>query len=76
MKKINPGTGRLNTPVQQVKNKGAKLLPGRAALNELQKGNPWQRGVTNYAKLTPSGRNAPMTYQDILEMAENATKVR
>lgn len=72
MKKINPRTGRLNvktTPHSQT------LLPGRRALNQLQKGTPWERSIGNYAKLAPSGANGPMTYQDILDMAENVTKV-
>ena len=65
-KAINPGTGRL---VQQ-QQKGSKeyLLPNRHALAELTKGNPWQRSMGNYAKLTPSGANAPTSYQDIIDM--------
>jgi hypothetical protein len=38
-------------------------------VNELTKGNPWQRTFQNYAKLTPSGANAPSTYQSIIDMA-------
>lgn len=72
-KKINPGTGRL---VQNV-GKGGKqyLLPGRHALAELTKGNPWQRSIGNYAKLTPSGANAPTSYQDITDMATMGAKI-
>ena len=65
-KKINPGTGRLH----QLRNKGSKesLLPHRDAMDQVTKGNPWQRSTGNYAKLAPSGRNAPMSYQDIIDM--------
>ena len=65
--KINPGTGRLNT----LHNKGSQeyLLPNRHAVAELTKGDPWQRSIGNYAKLTPSGANAPTHYQTIIDMA-------
>jgi hypothetical protein len=71
---INPGSGRLTT----LKNKGSReqLLPSRHAMDELTKGNPWQRSMGNYAKLTPSGRNAPASYQTITDMATMGTKVR
>ena len=73
-KAINPGTGRL----VNLKNKGSKeqLLPGRHAMDQLTKGDPWQRSMGNYAKLTPSGANAPTSYQDIIDMATMGTKVR
>lgn len=66
-KAINPGTGRLT----QLHNKGSReqLLPGRRAMEQVTKGNPWERSIGNYAKLTPSGANAPATYQDIIDMA-------
>ena len=71
--KINPGTGRLI----RHKGKGGKeqLLPSRHAMDEVTKGNPWQRSMSNYAKLTPSGRNAPSKYSTIIDMAELGTKV-
>ncbi len=67
-KKINPGTGRLI----QHRGKGGReeLLPSRHAMAQLTTGNPWQRSIGNYAKLTPSGANAPTSYQDIVDMAE------
>lgn len=72
-KSINPGTGRL---IQHVgKGGGQQLLPGRHAMNTLTKGDPWQRSMGNYAKLTPSGANAPATYQDIIDMAEAGASV-
>jgi len=64
-KKINPGTGRLIVH----RGKGEKLLPSPSALKTLTKGNPQERSFQNYAKLTPSGRNAPVAYQDIIDMS-------
>lgn len=71
-KNINPGTGRL------VHNdgKGEALLPSRRAMNQLTKGNPSQRSFQNYAKLTPSGRNAPLSYQDITDMARMGADIK
>lgn len=66
-KRINPGTGRLT--INQGKGGSQQLLPHRSALNQLTKGNPQQRSFQNFAKLTPSGANAPMTYQSIIDMA-------
>lgn len=73
-KKINPGTGRL----VQSKGKGSRqhLLPHANAVEQLTKGDPWQRSIGNYAKLTPSGANAPMNYQDIIDMGTLGMKVR
>jgi hypothetical protein len=72
-KKINPGTGRLVT----IKGKGGGLqtLPSRHALNVLTKGNPEQRSINNYAKLTPTGSSAPGTYADIMNMGVNGANV-
>jgi hypothetical protein len=72
-KQINPGTGRLT--VNQGKGGGQELLPHRDAMNQLTKGDPWQRSIGNYAKLTPSGANAPMSYQDIIDMASMGASV-
>lgn len=72
--KINPGTGRL------IRHKGKggteELLPGRHAMAQLTKGDPWQRSIGNYAKLTPSGANAPTSYQDIIDMAAHGASVK
>lgn len=72
-KAINPGTGRLT----QLRNKGSReqLLPGRNAMETLTKGSPWDRSMGNYAKLTPSGANAPTSYQDIIDMAQMGARV-
>lgn len=66
MFKKNPASGRINT----VPNKGSQqaMLPNRAAVNKLLKGNPSERSVQNYAKLTPMGRST-QTYQEIIDMA-------
>lgn len=73
-KSINPGTGRLI----RHKTNGSKqqLLPHPGAVETLTKGNPWERSMGNYAKLTPSGANAPMNYQDIIDMGTLGVKVR
>ena len=73
-KKINPGSGRLI----QHKGNGSKqqLLPHKDAVEQLTGGNPWQRSMGNYAKLTPSGANAPMNYSDIIDMGTLGVKVR
>ena len=73
MLKINPKTGRLTSSQPKV---GRQLmLPHRDAVNQLTKGNPSQRSVQNYAKLTPSGSSAPMHYQDIIDMATMGASV-
>lgn len=71
--RINPGTGRLI----RHKNKGSKeqLLPSRHAMDQVTKGDPWQRSMSNYAKLTPSGAKGPDKYSTIIDMAELGTKV-
>jgi len=50
-----------------------EMLPNRAALNQLTGGNPEQRSLGNYSKLTPSGISAPNTYQTIIDMANPKT---
>lgn len=45
------------------------VLPNRAALNQLTKGNPEQQSLGNYAKLTPSGAAGATNYQSIIDMA-------
>lgn len=71
-KRINPGTGRL----QQQVGKGEKLLPSPAAVKKLTQGNPSERSFQSYAKATPSGRNAPMNYQNIIDMGTLGASVR
>jgi len=46
------------------------LLPSRKALEKLTHGTPKDRSVMSFAALTPSGKNAPKTYQDIQVMGE------
>ena len=71
---ISAGTGRLT----QHKNKGSRqsMLPHKDAMDQVTKGDPWQRSIGNYAKLTPSGAGAPSEYQDIINMGQNGVKVR
>lgn len=71
-KKLNPGSGRL---VQQ-RGKGEKLLPSPSAVHELAHGNPWQRSTQNYAKLTPTGANAPVSYQNIIDMSGMGVNIK
>jgi hypothetical protein len=71
--KINPGSGRLVTHIG--KGGSQELLPHRDAMNQLTKGDPWQRSVGNYAKLTPSGATVP-SYQDIIDMASMGASAR
>lgn len=46
------------------------MLPSRHALNQLTKGDPVQRSLQNFGKLTPIGAGAPGTYADIENMGE------
>ena len=50
------------------------MLPDRAALSKLTKSSLAQQYNGNYAKLTPSGRNA-LSMPDIIEMGEKGTKI-
>jgi hypothetical protein len=54
------------------KGKGSKsqMLPSRHALTTLTKGDPSQRSIQNYAKLTPIGAGAPGTYDDIIQLSD------
>lgn len=61
----------IRTPkITRHKGKGGKqeMLPSRHAMAQLVKGDPIQRSMNNYAKLTPSGRGAPGSYRGIMEM--------
>jgi hypothetical protein len=55
------------------KGKGGQqeMLPSRHAMSQLVGGNPYQRSLNNYAKLTPSGAGAPATYSEIEAMADD-----
>jgi hypothetical protein len=58
-------------PITRLRNKGARqeILPNRHALNTLTKGDPMQRSIGNYAKAAPTGAEAPVGEQTILDMA-------
>lgn len=50
-------------------------LPSRHALARLTGGDPSQRTLNMYAKLTPSGAGAPGRYADIEAMGLKGTKI-
>lgn len=54
---------------------GQAMLPNRAAMNQLVKGNPEQQSMGNYAKLTPTGAGAPMDYGGIMDEGEQGVHV-
>jgi len=58
--------------IQQNKGKGGgqALLPNRAAMNQLLKGEPSQQLIGNYAKFVPSGANAPQSYPAIMQLGQ------
>jgi hypothetical protein len=51
--------------------KGGKqeLLPNRHAMNTITRGEPWQRSINNYAKVTPSGEGAEGA-PSVMQMAQ------
>ena len=53
------------------KGKGSNqaILPNRHAMNTLTKGEPWQRSINNYAKVTPSGEEA-IGSPSVMDMAQ------
>jgi hypothetical protein len=63
--------GRPLTQPKRPKGKGGgqAMLPNRAAVTALTKGDPTQQSIGNYAKLTPSGANAPTTYGGVMDEA-------
>jgi hypothetical protein len=63
MRGFQPGVSKSQgKPSQQ------QLLPNRHAMNVITKGNPQERSLSNYAKLTPSGMAGMMkTYPAIME---------
>ena len=52
------------------KGSSIEMLPSRHALAQLTHGDPAQRSIGNYARLTPSGSGAPSTYDTIQKMGE------
>jgi hypothetical protein len=52
------------------KGKGEQpLLPNRGAVNRLTKGEPWQKTIDNYAKVTPAGVSA-LDAPSVMQMAQ------
>jgi hypothetical protein len=64
-------------PITRHASKGSKqeMLPSRHAVAKLVSGDPVQRSIGNYAKLTPSGVGAPQTYADIQDMAQEGPTI-
>jgi hypothetical protein len=58
-----------NKPVMSHPGKGSQMLPGRGALKALSQ-IPGGADMGDYAKVTPSGANAPGSYADIEHMGE------
>jgi hypothetical protein len=56
-------------PVTQHVGKGSQMLPGRGALRALSQ-MPGGADMGDYARMTPSGANAPGTYADIQHMGD------
>lgn len=54
----------------------SEMLPSRLALDTLTKGDPSQRTLGMYAKLTPIGSGAPGRYDDIQLMGEPFERVK
>jgi hypothetical protein len=52
------------------------MLPSREAVNQLTKGGPMAMSLNNYAKLTPSGAGATMTYDGITNMAKKGASAK
>jgi len=63
------GNSRAKIPKPVGKNR-VDMLPSRKALKELAFGDPMQRSMGNYAKLTPSGSGALKTYGSIIDMGD------
>lgn len=66
--KLSPGLPKITKNTG--KGGGQEMLPGRGAMSMLVHGDPVQRSLGNYAKLTPSGAGAPMSYQTITDMGQ------
>jgi hypothetical protein len=54
---------------------GQEMLPSRGAMSMLTGGNPVERSLGNYAKLTPSGAGAPGSYAGIMDMGQKGASV-
>jgi len=73
-----PKYGIFSSKVPLPNGKGGRqeMLPSRHALAELTHGNPMQRSMGNYAKLTPSGAGAISTYDGIMAMANRGASAK
>lgn len=64
------GSSKPTVVTNRGKGSRSQMLPSRHALNTLTQGDPSQRSLQNYAKLTPIGAGAPGTYDDIVQMSD------
>lgn len=64
------GTSKPTVVANKGKGSRSQMLPSRHALNTLTRGDPSQRSVQNYGKLTPVGAGAPGTYDDIVQLSD------
>ena len=71
--KLSPGLPKITRNAG--KGGGQEMLPSRGAMSMLTKGDPVQRSMGNYAKLTPSGAGAPMSYGSIYDMGQEGPAV-
>ena len=55
---------------------GEQMLPSRHALQTLTRGDPLQRTIGNYGKLTPIGAGAPGKFADIQAMGEKGIDLK
>ena len=74
-----PKAGVLSTtapkPFAQKGKGGSKvLLPSRIAVHQLLKAAPGDRTMLDYGEMTPSGRNAPSTYDAITNSVNQKPK--
>lgn len=66
--KFNSSMSRPSRVNHQGKGSKSQMLPSRHALDTLTKGDPSQRTLGMYSKLTPIGAGAPGRYADIQHM--------
>lgn len=66
--KFDSSMSRPSAVNNQGKGSKSQMLPSRHALDTLTKGDPSQRTLGMYSKLTPIGAGAPGRYADIQHM--------
>jgi hypothetical protein len=67
----------LHTPPKaKGKGLGHAMLPNRAAVAQLTKGDPVQQSMGNYSKLDPVGAGAPTTYGGIMDEGQAGVSLK